>query len=102
MIADYFLLRRGILSVDDLYRRGGSYEYSGGVNWVAITAFVVGVAPSLPGFIGAVSGRPASAFFGGVYNWAWFVGFLVSAGVYILGMRVMAESREKGAVRAGA
>ena len=102
MIADYFFLRRGVLLVDDLYRRRGVYEYARGVNWVAIAAFVLGVLPSLPGFIGALSGQPATGFFGGVYNWAWFVGFLVAAGVYILGMRVMAGSREQGAVRAGA
>src|SRR5712691_7615676 len=30
MIADYFLVRGRSLNVDDLYRRGGDYEYSGG------------------------------------------------------------------------
>jgi NCS1 family nucleobase:cation symporter-1 len=90
MIADYFVLRRGILAVDDLYRRGGVYEYRRGVNWVAITAFVLGVLPSLPGFIGAVSGHPAGGFFGGVYNWAWFVGFLISSGAYVAGMKTRA------------
>jgi NCS1 family nucleobase:cation symporter-1 len=87
MIADYFFLRRGVLVVEDLYRRGGAYEYHRGVNWAAITAFVLGVAPNLPGFIAALSGRPAAGFFGGVYNWAWFVGFLVSASVYLAGMK---------------
>jgi NCS1 family nucleobase:cation symporter-1 len=87
MIADYFVLHRGELSLDDLYRRGGAYEYRRGVNWVAMIAFVLGVLPSLPGFIAALSGTPATGFFGGVYNWAWFVGFLVSAAVYLAGMR---------------
>jgi NCS1 family nucleobase:cation symporter-1 len=96
MIADYFFLRRGVLVVEDLYRRGGVYEYRRGVNWVAITAFVLGVAPSLPGFIAALSGRSAGGFFGGVYNWAWFVGFIVSAALYLIGMRT------KGAVLRGA
>ena len=90
MIADYFLLRSGILAVDDLYRRGGVYEYRRGVNWVAMAAFVLGVLPSLPGFIGALSGQPAGGFLGGVYNWAWFVGFLVSSAVYVAGMRARA------------
>jgi nucleobase:cation symporter-1, NCS1 family len=90
MIADYFVLRRGILAVDDLYRRGGVYEYRRGVNGVAIAAFVLGVAPSLPGFVAALGGRAMSGFFGGVYNWAWFVGFLVSAAVYVAGMRARA------------
>ena len=56
-------------------------------NQVAIGAFVLGVAPSLPGFIATVSGHPAGGFFGGVYNWAWFVGFLVAAAVYVTGMK---------------
>src|SRR5262249_32929143 len=31
MIADYFIVRHGRLNVDDLYRRGGEYEYGNGV-----------------------------------------------------------------------
>ena len=95
MIADYFTLRRGILAVEDLYRRGGVYEYRRGVNWVAMIAFVLGVLPSLPGFIGALSGTPADGFFGGVYNWAWFVGFTVSATLYVTGMR-MKRAEQRG------
>ena len=104
MIADYFLLRRGVLNVDDLYRRGGAYEYSGGVNWLAVTGFVLGVAPSLPGFIAALKGTTASGIFAGLYNWAWFVGFLVAVVVYLTGMKLREAtgSREKGAVRVGA
>ena len=49
MIADYFVLRRGRLHIDDLYRRGGAYEYRGGVNWIAIVAFVLGVLAQSPG-----------------------------------------------------
>jgi NCS1 family nucleobase:cation symporter-1 len=87
MIADYFLLRHGALVVEDLYRRGGVYEYSAGVNRVAIAAFVLGVAPSLPGFIAALQGTSAPGIFSGLYNWAWFVGFLVAAAVHIAGMK---------------
>ena len=97
MIADYFLLRRGALAVNDLYRRGGAYEYSHGVNWTAVAAFMIGVAPSLPGFVAALRGTPASAFFTGIYNWAWFVGFLVAAAIYVIGMRV-SQGRTNGAV----
>ena len=104
MIADYFVLRRGVLAVDDLYRRPGAYEYRGGVNWVAIGAFVLGVAPSLPGFVAALGGRAAGGFFGSVYNWAWFVGFALSAVAYLAGMRVAAQQTrgEWEVVRPGA
>ncbi|MGH7529067.1 MAG: NCS1 family nucleobase:cation symporter-1 [Gemmatimonadales bacterium] len=86
MIADYFVLRRGVLVVTDLYRRGGAYEYTRGVNWLAVLALALGVAPSLPGFVAALGGRTAAGAFAGLYNWAWFVGFLLAGGVYTAGM----------------
>jgi len=96
MIADYFAVRRGVLQVDDLYRRGGAYEYARGVNWVAVTAFVLGVLPNLPGFIAALSGTPTTPLFTTLYNWAWFVGFAVASLVYVVGMK--AFSRPPAAV----
>ena len=88
MIADYFVLRRGNLIANDLYRRNGIYEYASGVNWVAVGALVLGIAPSLPGFVAALRGTPAAGFFGGIYNWAWFAGFLIAGVTYCVGMRV--------------
>ncbi|MBK9037230.1 MAG: NCS1 family nucleobase:cation symporter-1 [Myxococcales bacterium] len=85
MIVDYFALRRTVLEVDDLYRRGGRYEYSGGVNWRAMAAFGLGVLPCLPGFLVAASGAaPATvpALFNHLYTWAWFVSSGVAAAVY--------------------
>ncbi|PYP35936.1 MAG: nitrate reductase [Gemmatimonadetes bacterium] len=102
MIADYFLLRRGVVLVNDLYRRHGIYEYSRGVNWIAMAALAAGVAPSLPGFSAALRGTPAAGIFGGIYNWAWFVGFILSAVIYVVGMRLRSGSTEQGAVRVGA
>ena len=103
MIADYFVLRRGELNVDDLYNRHGAYEYSRGFNWVAIGALTLGVLPSLPGFVAALRGVPETGVFGTIYNWAWFVGFLIAAAVYLVGMRVTAQRRgEWGVVRSGA
>ena len=103
MIADYFLLRRGQLLVDDLYRRGGAYEYRRGVNWVAIGALALGVAPNLPGFFAALGVIQVERVWAVVYEWAWFVGFAVAAGVYVAGMKAMAPERrgEWGVVRAG-
>jgi NCS1 family nucleobase:cation symporter-1 len=83
MIVDYFVLRKKELVVDDLYRRGGQYEYSGGINWTAMIAFAVGVAPCIPGFAAAASDME-SVFpvFDHIYTWAWFVSSGLSAGVY--------------------
>jgi len=87
--------------VDDLYRRNGAYEYSRGFNWVAIGALALGVAPSLPGFVAALKGTPETGVFGRIYNWTWFVGFLIAAVLYCVGMRVRSGSTEQGAVRVG-
>jgi NCS1 family nucleobase:cation symporter-1 len=89
MIADYFLLRRGRLDVDALYRRMGCYQYRAGINWMAVAALVLGVAPNLPGFLGALGVLDAPAWAMAVYNWAWFVGFGLAGGVYIIGMRIL-------------
>jgi NCS1 family nucleobase:cation symporter-1 len=57
-----------------LYRRGGPYEYTRGINLKAIVALVAGVVVALIGL--AV---PALRF---LYDYAWFVGFFVAAASY--------------------
>jgi NCS1 family nucleobase:cation symporter-1 len=47
----------------------------------------MGVLPSLPGFLSAVTGRATTLFFGRLYNWAWFVGFGLAAAVYLAAMK---------------
>jgi NCS1 family nucleobase:cation symporter-1 len=97
MIADYFVVRRGELIVNDLYKRHGAYEYVRGFNWLAISALALGVAPSLPGFVAALRGTPETGVFGRIYNWTWFVGFILSAMIYVVGMHLRAKSMERGA-----
>jgi len=70
MICDYYLIRKRVLSVDDLYLRGGAYEYSRGFNWRAAGALALGAAVALVGLV-----VPAVRFW---YDYSWFVGFAVS------------------------
>jgi NCS1 family nucleobase:cation symporter-1 len=79
MICDYYLVRGRQLVVEDLYRRGGAYEYLRGFNPRAIMALVAGVAIALIGL--AV---PAVRW---LYDYAWFIGFVVSGGLYVLLMQ---------------
>ena len=74
MIADYYLIRRAELNVEDLYRRGGIYEYTNGFNLRALWALGVGIGVALFGLV-----YPP---FYVLYKYAWFVGFVVSAAVY--------------------
>jgi NCS1 family nucleobase:cation symporter-1 len=54
LIADYFLVRRTRLDLRGLYQAGGPYWYAGGFNLAGLLALAAGVAPCLPGFLGAV------------------------------------------------
>ena len=101
MIADYFLVRRQELSVRDLYVRGGIYEFRNGINWVAMAALLLGILPNLPGFLGALGVIEAGPLAAGIYNWAWFVGFLVAAVAHLVGMRLFAGAPRSGAAYAG-
>jgi len=77
MICDYFLIRRRQLVTDDLYLRGGRYEYSGGFNWRAIVALCIGSAVALIGLV-----ISPLRF---LYDYSWFVGFVVAfAGYWVL------------------
>jgi NCS1 family nucleobase:cation symporter-1 len=82
MIADYWIVRKCELDVPDLYRVKGRYA---GTNWRAIAALAIGIAPNVPGFLGAVKvleGEPT--MWDAIYPYAWFTGVLVAGGVYLL------------------
>jgi NCS1 family nucleobase:cation symporter-1 len=101
LIVDYYLLRRTELQVDELYREGGQYSYRGGWNWVAVLAFVLGVLPNLPGFLGAAFPQnfpDVGDLFRQIYTYAWFVGLGIAAVVYRVGMagKVAAERTALG------
>jgi nucleobase:cation symporter-1, NCS1 family len=75
LICDYFIVRKKHLAPQDLYLRGGQYEYSRGFHWQAIAALAAGAAVA---FIGLLF-PPVRI----LYNYAWFVGFAVSFVAYV-------------------
>jgi NCS1 family nucleobase:cation symporter-1 len=100
LIADYFVLRRRELNVPDLYRRDGEYTYARGFNPAALIALIAGILPSVIGFLERVhilapqdvwetfdvrGGRwpDVGDFLMGVFDYAWFVGFLVAGALYL-------------------
>lgn len=54
LAADYFALRGRRYSVSELYREDGAYWYSGGINWLAVGVWLVGIIGYL-----LISGLPA-------------------------------------------
>jgi len=75
MIADYFIIRKRVIITDDLFKRGGIYEFSSGFNWRAIAALAAGI-------LVALIGLKVSALHS-LYQYAWFVGFGVSFFIYL-------------------
>jgi NCS1 family nucleobase:cation symporter-1 len=85
MIVDYWIVRRRVLDVSDLYRTNGRYA---GVNAVAVAALVLGVLPNIPGFLKSAGFRHGDPdLFDALYVYAWFTGFAIAGAVYLIGMK---------------
>jgi NCS1 family nucleobase:cation symporter-1 len=88
MICDFWILRRRNLAMEDLYRRGGRYEYRRGFNWLAVISLGAGILPNLPGFLIQATGTDVESLSGWaqrlasvastVYAFAWLTGFAVA------------------------
>jgi len=79
LIADYFIVKKRQLALADLYRADGVYRYTSGWNVPATVATLAGCALAWVGaFVPAL--HP-------LYDYAWFVGFLVAGGAYLGLMR---------------
>jgi NCS1 family nucleobase:cation symporter-1 len=74
LIADYWLVRKKRLKLEDLYLTHGVYRYSGGWNWRAVFATLAGCALAWGGLV-VPALKP-------LYSYAWFVGFFVSGALY--------------------
>ena len=102
MICDYWVLRRQRLDLADLFRPGGRYAYANGFNWRALVAFVVAVAPVVPGFLRAAStpnfaGRlPDPNLSDTLYTYAWFVTFGIGFIAYYVLMKGHPSLRDGG------
>lgn len=90
MIADYYLVRKQQLIVNELYDPQGAYSFSNGFNRYAMVALLLGIVPNIPGFlttIKLISPDAVPGWINQLYSYAWFVGFFVSGISYYLFMR---------------
>jgi NCS1 family nucleobase:cation symporter-1 len=78
LIADYWVVRRKQLVLEDLYLPDGAYRYRGGWNVKAVVATLLGCALAWGGLV-IPALKP-------LYDYAWFVGFGVAFVVYVLAM----------------
>jgi NCS1 family nucleobase:cation symporter-1 len=99
LIADYWVIRKQRLSLPDLFKLEGRYTYDRGVNWRAIAALIIAVAPVVPGFghavmtPGGIVAHPD--IFDHLYSYAWFVTFGLSFVVYLALMAGQGQQPDK-------
>ena len=87
LIADYWIVRKKTLSLEDLFKSRGRYSYTGGVNRRAIVILVLSILPVVPGFLRAATtpgGQVADPnVWDSLYTYAWFITFALSFALYI-------------------
>ncbi|KAJ9632990.1 hypothetical protein H2204_007380 [Knufia peltigerae] len=88
MFADYFILRKRLIKLTDLYenRPGSVYWYSHGMNWRALVAWAMGVWINVPGFAEFVkygSGKTLEGW-SNLYDISYPLGLLLSVSTYVL------------------
>lgn len=94
LAADYWIVRKQHIDVPALYDPEGRYKYWNGINWRALLALIIAVAPNLPG-LGYSIGLQTDPVTGAqtdrvnisdgamnLYTFDWLFGFVTSVVVY--------------------
>jgi len=85
LLCNYYVIARGHLDIPDLFSssKTGAYHFTGGWNYRAYVAYIVGVAPNFYGFLNNM-GVDAPSGVTKFYYFAYWVGLAVSGGMYYL------------------
>jgi cytosine/uracil/thiamine/allantoin permease len=94
MVVDFWVVHRGKYDTLALYQYHGIYRYTSGCNWRAIVAFLIGVAPNMPGFIQSINPNIDAGVGARPYSFGWLLGFTATALVYALLEMVVAPPKE--------
>jgi NCS1 nucleoside transporter family len=84
MVFDFWLIHQRKYDTLALYQPDSIYRYTYGVNWRAVTAFLVGVAPNLPGFINSINPNIKVGVGVHPYQFGWLLGFVGTSIVYVV------------------
>jgi NCS1 family nucleobase:cation symporter-1 len=87
LIADYWIVRKTRLSLEDLYLPTGDYRYTSGWNPAAVIAMLVGCALAWGGLLWPPL-KP-------LYDYGWFVGFGAAFVIYLVLMRLGAGPKKE-------
>lgn len=103
LIADYWIVRRTVLDLGDLYRPGGRYWYTNGWNLRAVLAFAVGGLLAVGGSHSEPGKGPFPEdglipFLKPLANYGWAVGLTASLVLYAVLMRPNGRAGAAGRV----
>jgi len=82
-LADFYVIRKERYSIDDMFKPRGHY---GGVDWRAMTAYIVGIVVEIPFIASPFYTGPIATKLGGA-DISWILGIFVSGGLYIALMK---------------
>ena len=83
MVWDFWLIHKRKYNTLALYQPHSIYRYTYGVNWRAVIAFLVGVAPNMPGFINSINSSINVGVGVHPYQFGWLLGFVGTSIVYV-------------------
>ncbi|CDR47118.1 CYFA0S29e00188g1_1 [Cyberlindnera fabianii] len=84
MCTDYWILRKRQINVPGIYKHDGPYRFFHGWNPACFIAFIIGIAPNLPGlaYICGNKSVPIMAYY--VYSFSYVTGIVLAAIAYYL------------------
>jgi NCS1 family nucleobase:cation symporter-1 len=106
LIADYWFIRRNELKLAELYRTEGVYRFTGGWNWRAVVALLVGAILAVGGAYTAEGTQgpfPVNGIippFQGLYDYSWVVGLVVAFVAYWALSKFFPETRAEAVTSA--
>ncbi|MGW4099157.1 MULTISPECIES: purine-cytosine permease family protein [unclassified Mycobacterium] len=82
-LADFYVIRKERYSIDDMFKPHGHY---GGVDWRAMTAYLVGIIVEIPFIASPFYTGPIATALGGA-DISWILGIFIAGGLYIFLMK---------------
>lgn len=98
VISDYFLVRHGEYHLGDMYMGNprSAYWYDAGFNWRCFAAWLLGMAPLLPGFARAIKGVSSGSGWDHLYEMSYPYGFVASLVMHWVLHAIFPAERQRG------
>lgn len=93
MVWDFWWVQRRKYDALALYQPNGIYRYRYGFNWRAVVAFLVNLAPNMPGFVNSIDTSIEVGVGYRPYTFGWLLGFVGTSIIYV-GLSTVFPPRE--------